>query len=51
MLNYTDEYVADLQNIRNLVPNIEKLENKKILVTGAGGLICSAVVDFFKLLC
>ena len=46
MLNYTDEYVADLQNIRNLVPNIEKLENKKILVTGAGGLICSAVVDF-----
>ncbi len=46
MLKYTNEYVSDLKRIKKAVPNIEKIENKKILVTGANGLICSAVVDF-----
>lgn len=45
MLKYTDEYLADLCEIRDLIPEIEMLKNKSVLITGAGGLICSAVVD------
>lgn len=45
MLIYTDEYMTDLYSIKNIVPNIEVIKQKKILITGAGGLICSAAVD------
>ena len=46
MLCYTEEYVSDLIEVKSAVPNLEALKNKTILITGAGGLICSAVVDF-----
>lgn len=46
MLKYTNEYISDLKRIKKVIPNIEKIENKKIFVTGASGLICSAIVDF-----
>lgn len=43
MLNYK-EYIKDLEKIE--VFHFEKhLKNKKILITGATGLICSALVD------
>ncbi len=45
MLKYTDEYLEDLCEIQELLPQIEVLKNKSVLITGAGGLICSAVVD------
>lgn len=48
MLVYTDEYVSDLNKIQTVIPNLEKLFGKTVLVTGANGLICSAVIDFFS---
>lgn len=47
MLAYTEEYISDLTEIRKVIPNLEKVRGKRILVTGAGGLIGSAIVDFF----
>lgn len=44
MLVYTDKYLSDLKKSLD-IKNIDKLNEKKILVTGANGLICSAVVD------
>lgn len=46
MLSYTEKYISDLAKITNSIPNVVRLKNKKILITGAGGLICSAIVDF-----
>lgn len=43
---YTENYLNDLVKIRSSVPGLEKLANSRILITGAGGLICSALVDF-----
>lgn len=46
MISYTKQYVADLKKIRDIIPGLPNIYNKSILVTGANGLICSAVVDF-----
>ena len=46
MLVYTKQYIEDLQKIKTTIPNVEKLCNKKIAITGATGLIGSAIVDF-----
>ncbi|NLZ46434.1 MAG: NAD-dependent epimerase/dehydratase family protein [Clostridiales bacterium] len=43
---YTENYISDLTNAQKNVKNINVLNNSKILITGAGGLICSAIVDF-----
>ena len=43
---YTDRYLEDLKKIRCAVPELQRLEGASVLVTGAGGLICSALVDF-----
>ncbi len=45
-MKYTPNYLDDLRRIRGAVPQPERLAGKSILVTGAGGLICSALVDF-----
>lgn len=45
-MNYTNRYLADLERIRAAVPDYSRLSGSRILVTGAGGLICSALVDF-----
>ena len=45
-MNYTEKYLTDLKRIRFCVPNPERLAGSRILITGAGGLICSALVDF-----
>ena len=44
-MRYTDRYMADLARIRESIPDWEALRGKSVLVTGAGGLICSALVD------
>lgn len=46
MLIYTNEYISDLKDIQKAIPNLNVLKDSSIMVTGAGGLICSAIVDF-----
>ena len=46
MMKHTDLYWNDLQKIQTAIPNLSELKNKNILITGAGGLIASALVDF-----
>lgn len=38
-------YLRDIKSSLSSVLNIEKLRNTKILITGATGLVCSAIVD------
>lgn len=44
-MNYTPNYINDLHRIKQVLPELSGLQGKKILITGAGGLICSALVD------
>lgn len=44
-MTYTERYLADLCRIQAAVPSMDKLEGSCILITGAGGLIGSALVD------
>ena len=43
---YNELYYSDLLKVQKAVPNLEALHDSKVLVTGAGGLIGSAIVDF-----
>lgn len=42
---YCDEYWRDAQRALDCVPDADKLRGKRILITGATGMICSAVVE------
>ena len=44
-MTYTERYLADLRRVQAAVPALERLEGSRILITGAGGLIGSALVD------
>ncbi len=45
-MNYSDTYISDLRVVQAAVPNIDRLNHSVIAVTGAGGLIGSAIIDF-----
>lgn len=45
MVNYCDDYWRDVQLVSKQIPNIEKLYGNTILITGATGMICSAVAE------
>ena len=47
-MNYSDLYLSDLRKASDSVPNPEKLRGKRVFVTGAGGLIGSALVDLLS---
>lgn len=47
---YSDDYWKDVQAVCECIPNLQKLYNKKILVTGASGMICSSVVEILDYL-
>lgn len=49
-MKYTDEYIKDLKEAQNNIPGIQQLKDSSILITGAGGLICSVLVDFLHYL-
>lgn len=49
-MNYTATYLNDLRQAYYACPGIEKLKGSKILITGATGLVCSAIVDYLLLL-
>ena len=44
-MNYTLLYIRDISEAASTIPCRETLRGKKIFITGANGLICSAVVD------
>lgn len=44
-MTYTDNYLNDLRKVQSAIPHPERLDHSRILITGAGGLICSALVD------
>lgn len=45
-MNRSRIYYDDLKRIQESIPNIEKLFSKSLLITGASGLIGSALVEF-----
>lgn len=44
-MTYTDRYLNDLLRVQDAIANIDRLDHSRILITGAGGLIGSALVD------
>ncbi|MCR5214572.1 MAG: NAD(P)-dependent oxidoreductase [Eubacterium sp.] len=44
-MKYTNEYLEDVNAVLKNIPELEELRGKGILITGATGLICSAVAD------
>lgn len=44
-MRYLQEYWKDVSNIVEFIPNIENIYDKKILITGATGMVCSSVID------
>lgn len=45
-MKYNSIYLEDMTRIQDAVPSLEKINGSRIMITGANGLICSAVVDF-----
>ena len=45
MVKYSDAYWQDVQQALTCVPDLHDLFGKSILITGATGMICSAVVE------
>lgn len=44
-MKYSQEYWNDVSKIIPNIPNVDRIYNKTILITGATGMICSSVVD------
>ncbi len=44
-MKYTSEYLEDVNKVLKNVPSPEEMRGKSVLITGATGLICSAVAD------
>ena len=45
MVNYCEDYWLDVRLVSEHIPNIDSLYGKSILITGATGMICSAVAE------
>lgn len=44
-MKYIESYWGDVAQVVKNIPNVEKLQGKSILITGATGMVCSSVVD------
>lgn len=49
-MKYNAEYWKDVSKVISNIPNVDKLYGKKILITGATGMVCSPVVEIFAYL-
>lgn len=47
-MHYTTEYWKDVDAVTKVIPNRKALWGKTVLITGASGLICSAVTDILS---
>lgn len=47
MLYNDKQWINDIDQVSMIVPELVRLENCNVLITGASGLICSAIVDIF----
>ena len=45
MLYDCSKWIEDIDAVLNVIPEIEQLTGRSVLITGAAGLVCSAVVD------
>lgn len=47
MLYDSKQWIADIDKVLETLPEMDKLAGKSVMITGAAGLVCSAVVDVF----
>lgn len=47
MLSEIKQWIEDLDTVCPSTPGLEELSGKTVLITGATGLICSAIIDIF----
>ncbi len=45
MIYQSQTWISDIDRIISILPELKKMENRSVLITGAAGLICSSVVD------
>ncbi len=45
MLYNNDLWLSDIDKVIEIIPELEMLDGKSVMITGAAGLICSSVVD------
>ena len=45
MIYKSKQWIEDIDIVSNTLPELSSLDGKSILITGATGLICSAIVD------
>ena len=45
MLYDNQNWIADIDKVIEVVPELDELAGKSLMITGAAGLVCSAVVD------
>ncbi len=45
-MNYNSTYIDDLTKTQRACPNLDKINRASVLITGATGLVCSAIVDY-----
>lgn len=45
MLYENECWISDIDTVLNVIPELDALSGKTVLITGAAGLVCSAVVD------
>jgi nucleoside-diphosphate-sugar epimerase len=49
-MQYTNEYWNDIAEVIGNIPKIEELYHKRILITGAAGMVCSPLVEIVSYL-
>ena len=45
MLYKNSLWISDIDKVLDVIPELERLAGKSVMITGAAGLVCSSVVD------